>query len=306
MPGRIVEIATTGRSLHLEHGFMAVREDGETVGRVPLDDIDAVISAVPGLFWSGNVLAALAARSVPVVFIGANFKPVAHLLPLAAHHNQGEIIDAQAASSLPVKKRLWARLVKAKIEAQAEVLALTGKDSARLARLRSEVKTGDTTNREALAAQHYWPRLMGDGFRRDRGADGANAMLNYGYAILRAATARAAVSAGLCPSLAVHHASGGDALRLADDLMEPFRPTVDITVHDLVAAGESELTNEVKARLAAVLRIDFITDNGHSPLSHVLVRLAQSLAKVYLNEAKNLSLPKPVRPVLDQLQLGRT
>jgi len=304
MTGRIVEITTPGYSMHLDRGFLAVREEGKTVGRVPLDDIDTVLTAAPGLYWSGNVLAALAERSVPVVLIGKNFAPIAHLLPLAAHHNQGEIIEAQAESSLPMKKRLWAQIVKAKIEAQAEVLNLMGKENARLVRLKSEVKSGDTTNREALAAQYYWPLLMGEDFRRDRGADGANALLNYGYTILRAATARAIVAAGLSPSLSLHHSSNGNALRLADDLMEPFRPAMDIAVHDLVKAEKLELTSNVKAELAAVLKADFITRNGHTPLSHVLVRLAQSLAKVYMNEETRLLLPKPMRPVLDQFPLS--
>ena len=304
MTGRIIEITTPGRSLHLDHGFLSIRENGESIGRVPLDDIDAVIAATPGLLWSGNLLSALAERSVPVVLIGKNFAPIAHILPLAAHHNQGVHMQAQAECSQPVKKRLWTQIIKAKIEAQAEILKLVGETNNRLNWLKTEVKSGDTTNREAAAAQYYWHRLMGDEFRRDRSENGTNALLNYGYTILRAATARAIVAAGLNPSLSLHHASNGEALRLADDLMEPFRPAMDIAVYDLVKSGKTELTPDVKAELAAVLKVDFVMKNGHTPLSHVLVRLAQSLAQVYLKQKTGLALPSPLRPVLDQLALG--
>ena len=303
MSGRIIEITTPGRGLHLERGFLAVREDGQTIGRVPLDDIDTVIAAAHGLYWSGNVLAALAERGVPVVFMAKNYAPIAHILPLAGHHNQGAVMQAQADSSLPTRKRLWAQITKAKIEAQAEVLMLIGLPHKRLIRLKSEVKSGDPSNREAAAAQYYWPQLMGAEFRRNRGENDANALFNYGYTILRAATARAIVAAGLNPSLSLHHVSNGQALRLADDLMEPFRPAIDIAVYDLVKSGQTGITKDVKAKLAAVLTVDYMTTNGHTPLSHVLVRTAQSLAKVYLKQQSTLTLPTQMRPILDQLKL---
>jgi len=302
--GRIVEIGTPGRSLHLERGFLAVRVDGETVGRTQLDDLDAVIAATPGLYWSGNVLAALAERSIPVVLVGRNYAPIAHILPLADHHAQGAIMQAQAECTLPMRKRLWGQVIKAKIGAQGEILQLLGKPAERLFKLRSEVKSGDPTNREAAAAQYYWPQLMGPDFRRDRDASGINSQLNYGYTILRAAAARAIVAAGLNPSLSLHHASSGQALRLADDLMEPFRPAFDICVHDLAASGQGELTPKTKTAIAATLSADYATDNGSTPLSHVLVRLAQSLAGVYMGQQAALSLPKRISPLIDQLALA--
>lgn len=304
MSGRIIEIGTPGRSVHLERGFLAIRSDGDTIGRTQLDDIDAVIAATPGLYWSGNVLAALAERSIPVVLVGRSYAPIAHILPLADHHAQGAIMQAQAESTLPMRKRLWKQIVQAKIDAQAEILELLGKPAERLRRLRSEVKSGDSTNREAAAAQYYWPHLMGPDFRRDRGADGSNSQLNYGYTILRAAAARAIVAAGLNPSLSLHHASNGQALRLADDLMEPFRPAIDICVHDLGTSGTDDLNPETKAVIAATLLADYATENGSTPLSHVLVRLAQSLAAIYAGHRTLLGLPKRMRPLIDQLALA--
>jgi len=289
--GRIVEITNPGRSVHKDHGFLAIREGGQTLGRVPLDDIDAVIAASQGITWSGTSLTALAERSVPVVFVGKNFAPIAHILPLAAHHNQGGIMQAQADAKQPVRKRLWADIVRRKISAQQAALQLYGLESARLAKLKLDVTSGDPDNREAAAAQYYWRTLFGEDFSRDRVSPGSNIALNYGYAILRAATARAIVASGLNPSLSVHHVSGGDALRLADDLMEPFRSAIDITVKDMRLGATDELTPVLKTELAAVMLADYATENGRTPLSQVLVRLAQSLARVYLGTDKRLDWP---------------
>ena len=304
MAGRIVEISRNGRAVHKERGFLAIRDGGQTVGRIPLDDIDAVIGAAHGLQWSNNVLTALAERGAPVILMGRNYAPAGYILSVSGHHDQGLRFEAQAAARKPVRKRLWAQIVRAKIAAQAEMLSLAGKPPERLRRLIDEVRSGDPTNREATAAQYYWPQLMGTDFRRDQAANGANAMLNYGYAVLRAATARAIVAAGLHPSLALHHKSGGDGLRLADDLMEPFRPTIDLAVHDLLRHGKTDVTMDVKRALAAPLQADFQTANGRTPLSHVLVRAAQSLASAFLNQATAISLPKRLAPCARALPLA--
>src|SRR5690606_1870727 len=134
---------------------------------------------------------------------------------------------------------------------------------------------------------------------RDRTAGGANALLNYGYAVLRAATARAIVAAGLHPSLSIRHHSRGEALRLADDLMEPFRPAVDLIVRELHADPPAELTPAIKARLAGVLVQAYGADNGRTPLSQCLCRLAGSLARVYLKQADRLLFPQPLIPLPD-------
>ena len=301
MVGQIIEISQDGRSVHKERGFLAIRDDGQTIGRVPLDDIDAVIVAAHGLQWSNNALVALVERGAPIVLMGHNYAPAGYILSVNGHHDQGLRFEAQAAAGKPLRKRLWAQIIRAKITAQAEMLALIGKPHERLIRLVDEVQSGDPTNREAVAAQFYWPQLMGADFRRDQAASGVNAMLNYGYAVLRAATARAIVAGGLHPSLGLHHKSGGDGLRLADDLMEPFRPTIDLVVYDLLKSGEREVTTDIKRSLAAALEVDFQTVNGRTPLSHVLVRQAQSLATVFQKEAKAISLPKPLLPCAREL-----
>jgi CRISPR-associated protein Cas1 len=270
------------------------------VGRGPLDDIEAVVAATPAISYSGQVLAALAARGAPVVICGEKFTPVMWLLPVDGHHAQGDRMEAQADSDRPKRKRLWAEIVAAKIEAQALGLESVGVDSQELTRLKKDIRSGDAGNAEALAAQRYFPAMFGKGFRRNRDGDGVNLFLNYGYTVLRAATARAIVAAGLHPSLGLFHRSRGDALRLADDLMEPFRPAVDLKAFALAREGRDKLDAAAKHELGNVLYCDYATAEGRTPLTNRLARLAVSLAQVFTDERKKLSLPSALVPLPDQ------
>ena len=298
MVGRILELTRTGLSVHKRRGFLVIEERGTEAGRIGIEDIEAVLAASLGLVWSNTALAELAARQVPVMVLGPTFAPIAVVLPLAGHHAQAERYRAQAESPVPLRKQAWAAIVRHKIAAQAEALDRIGASSERLRRLVVSVRSGDPDNREAQAAQAYWPLLMGRDFRRNRDEPGANVMLNYGYTVLRAATARAIVAAGLHPSLSLHHRSGGDALALADDLMEPFRPTVDLVVHRLLSSGATELS-DARTDLVACLSADFPTKNGSTPLSHVLVRLTKSLARSFLD--RKLRLDFPSHPLPDEI-----
>lgn len=291
MLGRIVEITGEGRRLSLDRGFLAITGPDGLLGQVPLDDIEAVIASNPAITYTNQALAALAARGVPVVICGPNFAPAAYLLPVDGHHAQGDRVEAQAAASLPSKKRLWSEIVRAKLRAQAGALERIGVNAVPIQALVQRVRSGDPDNYEAQAAQRYFPAMFGKGFTRDRDSHGVNAFLNYGYTVLRAATARSVVASGLHPSLGLHHKSKGDAMRLADDLMEPFRPAVDLIAWQLSGEGIEHLDPAAKRRLAAVLHADYAIDDGVTTLSNALTRSAQSLSQIYLGTRKRLLLP---------------
>ena len=302
MVGRILELSRDNLAVHKSRGFLSVRLGGDEIGKAELDDLDAVLVSAQGLMWSNSALAHLAAQNVPVMILGPNFAPTAVVLPLTGHGEQGYRMAQQASATQPLRKQIWARLVRHKIAAQAALLDHIGIGSERVKRLSYAVRSGDPDNREGQAAQEYWPLLLGKSFRRDRDAEGANALLNYGYAVLRAATARAIVSSGLHPSLSVHHKSGGDPLALADDLMEPFRPTIDLYVHQLLDAGATTVP-EARSDLVGALGATFITPKGESPLSQVLVRLAQSLVSSFEAGKADLAFPRELLP-LSVLQDG--
>lgn len=296
MIGRIVEIAEDRRYLFVSRGFMVIREtggDGQELGRIPLDDIAAVIAHAHGLTYSNNLLVALAERGAPFVVCGANHNVAAMLWPVDGNFQQAKRYDAQIAASKPVHKRLWAELIRAKLSQQAAVLEAIGAPSAPLTSLVNQVRSGDTGNIEAQGARRYWRLLLGDDFRRDQSGDGINALLNYGYTVYRAAVARAITAAGLHPTLGVHHQNEGNPMRLADDLIEPFRPLVDLLVWRCRQNEEFELTPEVKRRIANSLYLDVNTQAGITPVMVAMQKLAVSLIQVYLGERGSLELPFP-------------
>lgn len=300
MIGRIVEVADDKRHLFVNRGFMVVRDtDGERkeLGQVPLDDIAAVIANAHGITYTNNLLVALAERGVPFVLCAANHNAVGMLLTLDGHHVQSKRIEAQLSASQPTHKRMWATIVKSKLEQQAAALEAAGAPTAPLSALVSKVRSGDPDNLEGVGARRYWRLLFGDEFRRDQDAGGVNGLLNYGYTVARAATACAIVAAGLHPSIGVHHCNDANPLRLVDDLMEPFRPVIDLKVWQLVRHGEGQVTPDTKRALVRTLYDDMQTNVGATPVMVCMQKLATSLAQVYLAERDKLDLPLPGLPI---------
>jgi CRISPR-associated protein Cas1 len=220
------------------------------------------------------------------------------LISVDGNYEQSKRIDAQTAASLPARKRLWASIVRAKLEQQAAALEATGRPPMPLLALAKKVKSGDPENLEAQGARRYWISLFGESFRRDKNADGINALLNYGYTVLRAATARAVIAAGLHPSLGLHHSNAGNAMRLVDDLMEPFRPVIDLRVWQLKRNQEEFVTPDTKRALVLTLYDDMQTSWGATPVIVCTQKLATSLAQVFLGDRDKLDLPFPGLPLV--------
>lgn len=300
MVGRIVEIGDDNRHLFVHRGFLVVKGthgERKELGQVPLDDIAGVIANAHGLSYTNNLLVALAERGVPFVLCAANHNAVGMLLPIGGNHAQSHRIEHQIAASKPTNKRLWAAIVRSKLEQQAAVLAATGAPSIPLSALISKVKSGDPSNVEAQGARRYWTLLFGGDFRRDRAAYGINSLLNYGYTILRAATARAVIVSGLHPSIGLHHSNDTNAMRLVDDLIEPFRPLIDLKVWLLDRNGETEINPATKRGLVTTLYDDLHTTSGTTPVIVAMQKLGASLAQVYLGEREKLDLPMPGVPI---------
>lgn len=300
MIGRIVEVADDKRHLFLSRGFLVVQEtEGQRkeLGQIPLDDITAVIANAHGLSYTNNLLVALAERCAPFVLCAANHNAVGMLLPIEGNYQQAKRFDAQIAASQPLQKRLWAEIVKSKLQQQAAALEATGAPHIPLSALVRKVRSGDPDNFEAQGARRYWGLLFGDDFRRDQQAGGLNTMLNYGYTVLRAATARSVVAAGLHPTIGLHHSNEGNAMRLVDDLMEPFRPMIDLKVWQLHKQDEREITPASKRTLVKTLYDDMQTDVGATPVMVCIQKLATSLTQVFLGEKVKLDLPLPGLPL---------
>jgi len=311
MLGRILEVADDSRHLSLYRGFVVIQDKNHRnseLGRVPLDDILAVIAHAHGLSYTNNLLVELAVRGIPFVLCDDLHNSVGMLWPVEGHHQQARRIDAQIEAGVPKKKAVWAKIVRSKITQQAFLLEQNGKSAAALHRLARNVKSGDPENCEAQAARIYWTELFGREFVRDRLAGGINMLLNYGYTILRSATARAVIAAGLHPSIGVHHNNGGNPMRLVDDLMEPFRPVVDCAVVQIVQtielgggnSDEVQLTPEVKRHLVSCLFQDACYENSRTPVMVAIQNLATSLALLFLGERNAISLPQRFEPVQEE------
>ena len=219
------------------------------------------------------------------------------VLPIEGNFQQAKRFDAQIAANQPLIKRLWAEIVKSKLQQQAAALEATGAPFVPLSALVRKVRAGDPDNFEAQGARRYWGLLFGEDFRRDQQGAGLNAMLNYGYTVLRAATARAVVAAGLHPTIGLHHSNEGNAMRLVDDLMEPFRPMIDLKVWQLHKQGEGQITPESKRALVRTLYDDMQTSAGATPVMVCAQKLATSLAQVFMGEKDKLDLPLPGLPL---------
>ncbi len=289
---RLVEIEENSAHLKAYRGFLVIEGQAEEgrkeLGRIPLDDVGAVIANSYGLTYSNAVLVALAERGVPVVLCGTNHLPVGFVLPISGHHEHAAQIEHQVAASLPLRKRIWQQIVKAKVMQQARVIAFFGHDGAGLIRLASSIRSGDPENIEAQAAKRYWLQLMGDSFRRDPSGLPPNGLLNYGYTVIRSAVARGIVASGLHPSLGIHHSNDRNAFRLADDLIEPFRPFVDLAVKKLIDQRLVDVNRETKAVLANVLYRDMTTSSGTETLWGTIQTLVNSYVRCLKGESDRI------------------
>lgn len=268
------------------------QEADSPLATVPIEDVGIVVVENQRVSISIPLLNALADANVMVVFCDAKGMPKSLLSNMDSNDCQCEILNLQIACGEVLKKQLWKQLVEAKIRNQAALLSKLNKEGELLKPYYNNVKSGDADNREGAAAHLYWQMLFGKGFVRDREWPGVNTLLNYGYTILRAATARAIVSSGLLPAVGLFHHNRSNAFPLADDLMEPFRPYVDEVVYQLAESDNLELNKETKAQLIQVLYADTQFNKVLRPLSVGLTMTTASLVKCLEKEATKLSLPR--------------
>lgn len=263
---------------------------------VPIEDVGFVILETGKVELTSAALQFLSANNVAVVVCDKTHTPSAQLLPYAANTTASESTEAQLAATEAVNGRLWRMIVRQKIRNQAALMdRLNAKGARRLLSLAEEVKNGDPSNCEAQAARIYFQSLGPDGFVRDREGAWPNAPLNYGYAILRAATARALVGSGLVCFHGIHHHNRYNAFALADDMMEPYRPFVDQYVLGKVKPFDvpmDELTKEMRSRLLQMLTCDVNLVDVRRPLMVALSFTTSSLAKYYMKKADELVLPE--------------
>lgn len=263
-------------------------------GSVPVEDLGLLMLDHFQITISHQLIQKMMGNNVVVVSCDSHHLPHGIMLPMYGHSEHSQRVKDQLEASEPLKKQLWKQTVECKIENQKEVLLKLGNFYEPMLSYKSQVKSGDVTNMEGIAAQHYWKHLIGFDFLRERFGDSPNQFFNFGYSVLRSIVARSIVETGLLPVLGIFHKNKYNPYCLADDLMEPYRPFVDwLVMNWLTVNPESEeLTKEFKAFILQIATMDVRIERLKRPLLVAVKHTASSLYKCYTGEKRLIAYPE--------------
>lgn len=271
-------------------------QDSGELKSAPIEDIGLLILDHRQITITHALIGKLLEKNVALVTCDATHHPTGLMLNLDGHTLQSQKFKAQLDASVPLKKQLWQQTIMSKIDNQAALLKRHGKKYQLLVNFSKDVKSGDSENHEAKAAAYYWKNLFPQElqFRRDRYGMPPNNYLNYGYAILRAIVARSLVGSGLLPTLGIHHENQYNAYCLADDIMEPYRPYVDMLVCSLFNFDEPsfEINPAVKRQLLTLSAMDVYIDGQKSPLMNAVQRTTASLTRCFESKSRKILYPE--------------
>ena len=273
----------------------------EPSATIPIEDIGVMVLDHQQITLTHGVMGALIENNVALITCNGQHLPTGLMLPLDGNTLQSERFQEQIEASLPLKKQLWQQTISQKIRNQAAVLkTLRGAEVGNMMVWSNNVKSGDSENLEGRAAAYYWSAMFAElpNWTRDREGLWPNALLNYGYAIVRAMTARALISSGLLPTLGIHHHNKYNAYCLADDIMEPYRPYVDMLVVDMLSQWPyaEEINTDMKAQLLQLPVIDVVIGGKRSPMMVALSQTTASLQKCFAGELRKVSYPEISMP----------
>ncbi|MFD2907946.1 type II CRISPR-associated endonuclease Cas1 [Flavobacterium ardleyense] len=261
---------------------------------VAIEDIGVIVLENQQITITNGLLEKLTNNNVALINCNQQHMPIGLLMPLSGHTKQTERFKHQINASVPLKKNLWQQTIASKIRNQAGLLRERGIPMRKMELWAKEVTSGDALNHESRAAVYYWEKLFKlDDFTRGQKELPPNNLLNYGYAILRAITARALVSSGLLPTLGIFHHNKYNAYCLADDIMEPYRPYVDLIVCHILETENNveELTIAIKKELLSIASIDVVIDGKNSPLMVAMSRTTNSLQECFEGSSRKILYP---------------
>jgi CRISPR-associated protein Cas1 len=226
-------------------------QTADDLHEIPLVDVDSIMIQTTRAVITTHALSECLKRDIKVICCDEKSMPVGEITPYYSNDSRVSYINTQIKWGKAKQELLWQQIVREKISHQALVLdVLHRKDATALRELAQSVQPGDPDNREAVAAHMYFPRLFSYEFRRSDGLNPLNALLDYGYSLLLSETARQVCANGYLTEIGIHHDSDQNPFNLACDLMEPFRPYIDLTVSGL---KEPELTPHTKNYLISTM-----------------------------------------------------
>ncbi|MDR2033893.1 MAG: type II CRISPR-associated endonuclease Cas1 [Helicobacteraceae bacterium] len=275
--------------LSRDHFALSIAQEDKNA-TVSFEDIAVIILNHRQITITHPVLSACSEYGIALFSTAENGLPNGVFLPFSAFSRTSKMLRLQLNVAKPIAKRAWASIVKAKIINQAKTLALMGKNADRLFVMSEKVRSADADNMESQAASFYFAELFGDHFNR-RNENAINSALNFGYAIFRGAIARNLVAHGLNPELGLFHHSELNAFNLADDLIEPFRPIVDLWVAKEIFAKNRSFNAPEKAALVTLLNADVQMSNGKTAAINAIDFVVESLVRLYANKEEILEAP---------------
>lgn len=291
MPYRNIFIANEAK-MRLKNNQLIVFNGNEF--SFPIEDIKSIVVDNPRTTLSAKLVSYLSEQGVCLILCDEKHTPSASLVPIGSYCRSLKRIELQISQSKPKLKRIWQQIVVRKIENQAECLKINNIDNGKVLAISKSVQSGDTNNREGYAASVYFKLLFGNNFTRDQDCV-INSALNYGYAVIRSFIAKCLVCYGLEPALGIHHKNQLNSFNLADDLIEPFRPVVDVFVAQNYDSWENSFDTYQKAELQKLFNSVVIVNNEHRSLTKAIEVLIQSLVTSFEEETVNLKLPKIVK-----------
>jgi CRISPR-associated protein Cas1 len=291
----------TNTKIHIKNQQVVIGNEGDI--KIPLEDINCILVENQSVLLSSYFLQKVADNGIALYVCDEKHLPNAVLLPIVRHSRHFKVLKYQMSASKPLQKRIWQQIVIQKIKNQAICLEFNGCDKAsdELIKMSKEVQSGDRLHVEAKAAAFYFKSLWGNDFTRED-THIINSALNYAYAIIRGLIARSVVCYGLEPSLGVFHCSELNSYNLCDDLIEPFRPLVDLYIskHYDISDIFDELSPEDKRNLFGIVNLDMNVKGEKHIISNCIDMLVASYSSVLQGKRTELDLPE-----LMQLQVHR-
>jgi len=281
-------------TLRIDNANLVI-EDDEHRFKLSLEDTDSIIFEGDRFMLSAKVLSALATHKIAVLFCDAYYMPNAILHPYHQSSLATRVLRSQINLPVAYADSLWQQIIIAKIENQRKVLAVLQKEYRKLEEYKHKVAPADKYGAEAKSARYYWSRLFKGLIREPESFDIRNQALNYAYALVRSLITRDLSAAGFLPALGLWHKSEFNAFNLSDDLMEPFRPIVDIGVYYILDqfSDQEVLNSEMKRALIALLDTEYLEyEEGRSSLRNVCKLYIQQFKRSVGNvKAEMLSYP---------------
>jgi CRISP-associated protein Cas1 len=279
-----------------EQVYITEPSTGEIKGKIPIEDLGLLMLDHFQITISHQLIQKMMGNNVVIISCDAHHLPHGIMLPLYGHTEYSERVKNQINISERLKNQLWKQTVENKIKNQKEVLKMLGKYYEPMQEYLENVKSGDQSNREGIAAQYYWKHLMGPDFIRKRMGSFPNPFFNFGYTVLRGIIARSLVETGLLPVLGIFHKNKYNPYCLADDIMEPYRPFVDLMVVKWLEKNYNAdaLTGEFKAYILSIATVDLNINEKIRPLLVAVKITTSSLYKCFTGEKRLISYPKLV------------